>query len=317
MRIRNPKLRVSCQNSFYTVPGVQVPGDVCTVSGRYHYDLGTTPPGQSAVTWAQFTSKTQAEIETLLVSGFLPEAPTVRANTRGVIVLDLETFGTGGVEGHFSHPNHLWQETDADKALIITAWKRRIAATRAVFPNARIGMYALPRSGNFGDGSLNAGDGNWPNRINTLVQAGTATGYNGVGGAYDDLDLLIPICYQIWGPNDVATRPLSWPSNRARVVEAMDGAKLIKKSNGSAIPAMPFISTCVFGSASVDDGILLTQLNTTDPLKETWGVAFEVFRDYGIEEVAVWNGFNSKFARDGAGLTTTLLANMIHAGKGW
>lgn len=314
MRIRAGKIRISCQNGFYTQPGVQVPGNVCTISGKYLWDLGTTPPGQSTVTWADFTTRSQADIETLLRDKFIPDAPTVRLTTFGTLVLDIETAGQGGVEGHFSHPNHLWKETDSDKALIITAWKRRIAAVRAVFPNSRIGMYALPRAGNLGDEDINVGDGNWSDRIEALVQAGTAAGYAGVGAAYDGLDLLIPICYQIWGPNDTAQR---WGSNEARVVQAMDGAALIKKSTGASIQAMPFISTCVFGSASNDDGVLLTQLNTPDPLGSTWGVAFSVFQRYGIEEVCIWNGINSKFARDGVGETTTLLASMIHAGRGW
>ncbi len=310
--MRTGKLRISCQNGFYTRPGVRVPGDVCTISGTYLYDLGTPPTAQT--TWAGFTSKTQEGDEARLSYFSRPLAPTHRAATPGVIVLDIETAGQGGVEGHFSHPNHLWQETDADKALIITAWKRRIAAVRAVFPNARVGMYALPRAGNLGDEDIQAGDGNWSDRIGALVQAGTAAGYAGVGGAFDELDLLIPICYQIWGPNDTAER---WGSNEARVVQAMDGAALIKKSDGSSIPAMPFLSTCVFGAASDDDGVLLTELDTADPLGETWGVAFSVFKDYGIEEVAVWNGINSRFARDGDGETATRLSTLIHAGKGW
>ena len=309
---RGIQLRVSSQNSFYTAPGLlsSVSGDVCTVTGKYHFDLGT--PG--AATWADFCNKTEEEIATNLRDVFLPIATNVSTDTSGVIVIDLETVGQGGVEGHFSHPNHLHLETDSDKALVITAWKRRIAATRAVFPNARIGMYALPRAGNLGDEDIQAGDGLWSARIGALVQAGTAAGYNGVGGAYDDLDLLIPICYQIWGPNDTPTR---WGSNEARVIQAMDGAQLIKRSDGSSIPAMPFLSTCVFGAASNDDGTLLTELDTDDPLGETWGVAFPIFRQYGIKEVAVWNGINSSFARDGAGETSTPLADFIHAGLGW
>lgn len=301
-------LRVSGQNTFYTVGPLAGVGIVCTISGRYHFDLGST----GAATWVDFYSKTQAEIETNLTDVFLPDAPTVSTSTTGVIVIDLETVGQGGVEGHFSHPNHLWQETDSDKALIITAWKRRIAATRAVFPNARIGMYALPRAGNLGDEDIQAGDGNWSDRIDTLVQAGTATGYNGVGGAYDGLDLLIPITYQIWGPNDTAQR---WGATKARVIQAMEGAKRIKKSDGSSIPAMPFMSTCVFGSASNDDGVLMADLDTDDPIGETWGVHLDVFREYGINEVCIWNGINEVFARDGVGATTTTLSSMVREAK--
>ncbi len=313
MRIRTGKLRVSVQNGFYTQPGIHVPGDVCVISGTYLYDLGTPPTLQT--TWDGFTTKTQAEVETRLREVFLPSALGVRTDTRGVIILDIETAGTVGIEGHFSHPNHLWEEIDSDKALIITAWKRRIAAVKAVFPNARVGMYALPRSGNLGDGGINAGDGHWPDRIGALVQAGTATGYNGVGGAYDDLDLLIPICYQIWGPSD---SEVEWSSNRARVVECMDGAAQIKKSNGSNIPAMPFLSTCVFGAASADDGVAILDLAHPDPLAAVWDVAFDVFRDYGIEEVCVWNGLNSRYAVNGSspiGPSTHLLASMIHPNK--
>lgn len=308
------KFRIACQNSFYTVGGVDNPGDVCVISGRYHFDLGSA----GATTWADFCNKSQAEIENNLRNVFLPAAPTVSADTRGVIVIDLETVGTQGIEGHFSHPNHLWKETDADKALVITAWKRRIAATRTVFPHARIGMYALPRSGNIGDGGLNIGDGHWADRIGALVQAGTAAGYNGVGGAYDGLDLLIPITYQIYGPNDTAQK---WGGTRARVVECMGGMVRIKKSDGSSIPAIPFLSTCVFGSTSVDDGVLLTELNTADPLGSTWGVHFPLFVEYGVKEVAVWNGLNSRFAVAGAnGIveTTTPLSTLVSAsGRQW
>ena len=303
-------LKVSSQNSFYDSGQLADVGGVCTITGKYHFDLGTT----GAATWADFCNKTQSEIEDNLRNVFLPIATNVSTDTTGTIILDLETAGQGGVEGHFSHPNHLWKETDADKALIITAWKRRIAATRAVFPNARIGMYALPRAGNLGDEDILAGDGNWSDRIEALAQAGTAEGYNGVGGAYDGLNILVPICYQIWGPNDTAQR---WGATRARVVQAMEGARLIKKSDGSSIPAMPFLSTCVFGSASNDDGVLLADLDTEDPIGDTWGTHLGVFEEYGVDECCIWNGINSIHARDGAGETTTKLADMVREAKVW
>ncbi len=304
MRVRTGKLRISAQNSFYTVPGVHVPGDVCTISGTYIYDLGQSPVLQT--TWDLYTTKTQNEIEDRLRSVFLPVCG-FGINTRGTLILDMEG---GPVDGHNSHPNHLYLETDSDKALIITAWKRRIAAVRAVFPYARIGVYATPRISNLGDGDADL----YVARVGALVQAGTTAGYNSVGSAWDGVDLLIPICYQIWGPNDTAQR---WGSNEARVVEAMTGAALIKKSTGASIPAMPLISTYCSGSQSEDDGVLMTELDTADPLGETWGVAFDVFKDYGIDEVCCWNGQNSRFARDGNGLTTTLLSALIHAGRGW
>lgn len=307
-------LKIACQNDVYTSGPLASVGDMCVISGKYLFDLWT--PNEATMPWSTYLAKTQTDVENNLRNVFLVDAPGVSTSMTGVIVLDMEGGpGPNPDPGeHNSHPNHLWKETDADKALIIAAWKLRIAAVRAVFPNAQLGVYSTSRSGNIGDGGLNEGDGHFADRIGALIQAGTATGYNGVGGAWDGVDRLIPITYQIWGPNDAAYR---WNATRARLVESIEGAQRIKKSTGASIPLRPMMSTCVFGNASIDDGVLLADLDTSDPMGSTWSIHLDVFEQYGVTECAIWNGINSVYARDGAGATTTKLIDMVHEAKIW
>ena len=303
MRVRTGKLRISAQNSFYTAKGCHVPGSVCTISGKYFYTLGSTAQSD---TFAEFLAKTQTEIEDHLEADFFPDAPNVRSNTRGTIIIDME----GEADGHSCHPNDLHLETTADKGSIIAAWKTRIAACRAVFPNARIGMYGLPIPVTKGD-PLQA---TWIARIAAIVQAGTVAGYNSVGSAYDGLDVIIPILYARYGPTDNVG---FWTSYDEQADTCIIGAKTILKSDGSAIPIMPLINTYVANGGSNENDLAILDLPTADPLGSTWAIQFGVFKDHGINEVCVWNGINSRYARQGVGESTHLLSKMVHAGRGW
>ena len=303
MRVRGGKLRVSVQNGWYTAPGVLAPGDVCTISGKYFYTLGSTAQSD---TFAEFLAKTQQDIETHLRDDFLADAPGVSADTRGTIIIDME----GEADGHSCHASDLHDETDSDKALIIAAWKLRIAACRAVFPNARIGLYGVPIPVSKGDPTVQL----WIDRMAALVQAGTASGFDSVGSAYDGLDLIIPILYARYGPTDSVG---FWTSYGTQVDTCMIGAKTILKSDGSAPGILPLINTYIANGGSNHNDAAILDLPTADPLGSTWGQQFPMFRAHGIDEVCVWNGLNSRFARQGVGESSHTLSKMIHAGKGW
>ena len=306
MRIRGGhRIRISAQDEFYTSPGCRVPGNICTISGRYLYDLGTTSISN---TWAQYQAITQSQIETHLRDDFLPQAIGVRANTRGTMILDME--GDASDDPNLkSHPKDLHTLSDANKAIVIAEWKKRIAAVRAVFPYARLSIYGCPTPQTRGD-PLNA---TWIDRVAALVQAGGA-GYNGVGAAFDGLDALSPNLFNRYGPSDA---DINWNSYDDQADTCCAGAKTIKKSDGSDLPLMVYINTYVANGSSVHNGQLIFDLPTADPLGSTWGQMFPKFRDHGVQEVFVWNGINSRYARDGDGATSTPLSKFIHAGKGW
>lgn len=283
-----------------------MPGDVCTISGRYLYDLGTT---NQSNTWAQWQAKTQEEIEEHLRVDFRADAPRVRTDTRGTLILDME--GVASDDANLSsHPNELHTLSDANKAIVITEWKKRQAAVRAVFPNARITQYGVPIPVSRGDPA----NATWLARIAALVQAGTTAGYNGVGAAYDALDAISPILYARFGPSDA---DIFWLSYDDQAETCLDGAETILKSDGSSILLLPLVNTYVANGSSDDNDLNVLDLDTPDPIGSTWGIQFPIFRAHGIAEVVVWNGINSRFSRGGSGPSTHKLARFIHAGKGW
>jgi len=299
-------MKVSAQDEFYSARGCRVPGSVCTISGRYLYDLGAT--GLSS-TWAQYQAITQTQVEDHLRNDFIPDSGNVSANTRGTLILDFE--GDASDDSSLkSHPKDLHTLSDANKAIVIAQWKKRIAAARAVFPYAKLSMYGVATPQTRGDPANTT----WIDRIAALVQAGTVAGYNSVGAAFDGLDGLSPNLYNRYGPNDVS---LNWNSYDDQADTCLTGTRTILKSNGASLPMWVLINTYIANGGSADNDLLLFDLATPDPLGSTWGMMFPKFRDHGVEEVHVWNGINSRFARNGPGATTTPLAWFIHAGRGW
>lgn len=306
MRVRGPRLRISAQNEFYTGRS-RLPGDVVTISGRYFLDLGAT---NQSDTWAEFLGKTQADVEEHLRSNFLPDSPGVRTSTRGTIIIDLEGVASDDPDLS-SHPSELHTlPTDADRGDLIAAWKVRFAAARAVFPNARLAQYGVPVPVTRGQPD----NATWLARIAALVQAGTAAGYSGTGGAFDALDGICPVLYARYGPDDGA---LFFESYDTQTDTCITGAKTILKSDGTAPVILPLINTYVANGNSAHKEKLILDLPTADPLGSTWGQWMAGFRAHGIAEAFVWNGINSIYARDGVGITARRLEEFTDAGKGW
>ncbi len=293
---------MSAQNEWYRQPGIDIPS-VLIISGRYFLDLGTS---SSVLTWANFINRTQTDVENQL-DGFFADSPRVRANTHGTIIMDIEN----SADGHSSHPSDLHLESAPDQASLISAWKTRIAACRAVFPNAKIGLYGTLIGGS--RGLLSGGQyDTFIARKAALIAAGTTGG----GAAFDGLDYLVPIVYPNFGPDDSEG---SWTSYYAMTIQAVTGSYEIKKSDGSTIPLLPLIGGYVSNGSSANNGDLLLDLQTVNshPLDNTWVEQFRAFRDTGADEIVFWNGINSKYARDGAGATNRLVAEFVYAGKGW
>lgn len=268
------QLFVSGQNNFFTDNLSGATGDVCTISGTYLYDLGQAPTAET--TWVNYQAKTQADIETRLSTTFLAAAPTVSVNTRGLLVLDMEG---GPTDGHNSHPNHLWQETASDRAIIIAGWRKRIAAVRSVFPYARVAMYGVAVPDQRG-----IEQSPWTVRLPALVEAGTA-------GAFDDLDYIMPVLYVRWGPSDLLTHTLpNWTTIPTMVTQGMVGSRTILDSSGHAKAVLPFLTTYVANASSTDSDLPLFDLATVNPMGYTWGQQFDTLRSLGQTEAVVWVG---------------------------
>lgn len=290
---------MSAQNTWYTVPGVNVPS-VVTISGRYVLDAGVTSQTQ---TWANFLNRTQQQVEDQLRNRYLVDFPEVRTNTRGTIIIDLE----GDADGNTTHPSFLHEYSTPDQLALVTAWKLRIAATRAVYPYAKLGLYAviIPDSRGLASETYLA-------REAALIAAGTTVG----GAGYDQLDYLAPVVYPYFGPNDTAGQ---FGSYYAMTAQACGGAQKVKKSDGSSIPVLPMLGAYVSNGNSNDHEVMLLDFAVADPLGVTWGEQFRAFRDYGIDEAVFWNGENSPYCKkgDGGEMSTRLVSEFVHAGKGW
>lgn len=298
MRVRTGKLRLSAQNTYYTKSRTRVPGDVITLSGRYVYDLGTS---STVLTWANYLAKTQEECEDRLRTVYQAEFPEVKSDMRGTIVLDLE----GDADGHNTHPNELHEEDPADQLLIAAAWKLRLAAVRAVFPYCRLGLWSTlaPNSRGIEGETYLA-------RKEALVFAGTTAG----GAAFDGLDFLCPNVFPAFGPDDSAN---NYGSYYAMTYQGCSGSYEIKKSDGSSMALLPFIGAYVSNGGSNNNDELLIDFDTDDPLGETWGEQFRAFKDFGVDEVAFWNGTNTRNVFAAGTMSSRQVAEYVHAGKGW
>lgn len=230
--------------------------------------LGTT--GQTQ-TWVNYIAKTQADVEAHLLANFVPETG-IDINTRGLFILDIE----GSADGHSTHPSDLYLESAADQALVIESWRLRARAVRAVFPNCTIGQYGTPVPNPRG----NPDNIVWLDRIAGLVAAGVA-------GAYDDLDYLSPLIYARFGPHDTANE---WGSYAAMTLQAVEGARQMRKSDGSQLPVMPLLNTNVDGANSLDNNVMLFDLAVDNPLKRTVGIQVEQLKQMGETDVCLWVG---------------------------
>ncbi len=148
----------------------------------------------------------------------------------------------------------------------IDAFRRRIQAAREVLPNARIAMYGVIVPHSWGDPDL-------PPQQKIMSGYWAAEEY----GFYDDADLLIPIIYQRFGPDDNKFDRLD-----DYTILGWEEANNLRRTDGTSIPVVPMTTFKIYNGGSpytktpVDPENLLYQIN--------------VLRDLGVHEFLFWNG---------------------------
>jgi hypothetical protein len=265
---RDPRIHLAAQNSFYTQPSsipvssVVVKGDTIVLSSGWFWGIGA--PGVSHL--AAFTEKTQAEVERRL-QAFLNGHPGVSPQMTGTLVIDIED----------PHPQDLHKLTPEEQLAVIEAFKTRIAATRAVFPNAKLALYGTINP----DARGRAEDPVYLKRLAALVAAGKQ-------GMFDKLDYLVPVLYVRFGPTDA-----HWLTLTAYTKLGVTGAKKLRRSDGSKLAILPIIGLRVSNGNSKHHDELLIDLPTADALRDTFYRQLDVFYEAGIPDVVLWVGNDS------------------------
>ncbi len=148
----------------------------------------------------------------------------------------------------------------------IDAFRRRIQAAREVLPNARIAMYGVIVPHSWGDPDL-------PSQQKIMSGYWAAEEH----GFYDDADILVPIIYQRFGPDDNKFDRLD-----DYTILGWEEANDLRRSDGSSIPVVPMTTFKIYNGGSpytktpVEPENLLYQVN--------------VLRDLGVHEFLFWNG---------------------------
>lgn len=256
-------IRVGTQNCFYTqsIPCAAT-DDVIVLSGSWFLGIGApnTPD------FASFISKTQAQVETRL-QAFLNGHPDVSPAMTGILMIDIED----------PHPQDMHTRPVSEQDQMIAAFKVRIAATRAKFPNAKITLYGTLNP----DGRGRANNPTYLARLAALVRAGQQ-------GMFDGLDYLSPVLYIRFGPTDNF-----WNTIAAYTQLGVDGSSQLKRSGGESIPLLPFTGLWVANGNSQHNDQILLDLPTAQPLHDTLGVQWGIFQAAGIADAVIWVGEDS------------------------
>jgi hypothetical protein len=160
-----------------------------------------------------------------------PNAPT-QAQFQSTLQTYVKEFGSSNAIIFDYEGLDISQETSAAAANnAVALFLQMIAWTRAIYPNAKIGMYDYDWSGNY-----------TPN---------SSTGFNAIraslfkGGA-SSFDFFVPTMYQRWASHAI------WDQN---LTQAIIDDSAVNKANGQSLPIYSYISPYVSG---VTPGTLLT-----------------------------------------------------------
>ncbi len=202
------------------------------------------------------------------IQRFLDAHPDVSALTKGRVVMDIE----------HPFPSGLHTQPPRMQARLARAFATRAEAARRKFPNAKLGFYGtlLPDSRGRDTAEYLA-------RIEALVKAGER-------GMFEEIDFLVPVIYPRFGPTDRAD---AWGSYEPYTRKAIEGSRRIRKSDGSSLPALPFLTVSVSNKNSKHHNQILLDLPTTDPLDATLGVQLDVLLALRVRTAVFWVGQNS------------------------
>jgi len=135
--------------------------------------------------FAAFLAKTENDVVGRLTA-FKEAHPEIDPDTDAIIIMDIER----------PHLADLHTYSANDRKAIVDAYRRRIAATKAVFPDAKLSLYGTLNP----DGRGRSENPTYVARLNALVEAGRDR-------LYDDLDYVVPVLYVRFGCDDEANGP--------------------------------------------------------------------------------------------------------------
>jgi hypothetical protein len=263
---------IAAQNTRYSQPlscGART--GVIVIRGSYFLQLGLP----STQTMEAFLGKSFDDVKGHLESNYLADHPEVGTQTTEILMMDVED----------PHPKDLHTHTDpAERAAIVGAYRTRIAALRAVFPNAKLCMYGTLNP----DGRGRPDNPQYLARLEALKEAGD-------NELYDELDYLAPILYPRFGPND----PIgAWKSYRAYTEQGIDGSRQLLKSDKTSLPVLPVTGFRIANDNPTHKDQLLLDLPVDDPLGHTLRVQLEVMAEKGVQNVVFWVGKDSDLLED-------------------
>jgi hypothetical protein len=260
------EILVCAQNEWYTQPipcsARGGPDTVITLSGYVFRSVGNRGiPDLEA-----FVNVERSEVEDQ-IQKFLDRNPDVSTLTKGRLVMDIEK----------PFPSGLHRQTPRMRARLVKAFATRAEAARRKFPNAKLGFY-----GTLVPDSRGRETTEYIARKGALVKAGEC-------GMFDEVDFLIPVVYPRWGPTDAA----GWETYEPYTHKAIEGSREIRRSDGSSLPVLPFLTVSVSNGNSKHHNEILLDLPTPEPLDATLGVQLDVLLALRVRTAVFWVGQNS------------------------
>ena len=264
---RRLQILVSAQNEWYTQPipcsAHGGPDTVITLSGSVFRSIGN--PGIPDL--EAFLDVERSEVEAQ-IQKFLDKHPDVSSQTNALVVMDIEK----------PFPSGLHRQPPRTQARLVRAFATRAEAARRKLPNARLGFYGTLVPDSRGRES----DTEYVARKAALVRAGKC-------GMFDDVDVLVPVAYPRFGPTDGA----AWDTYEPYTRLAVTGSREIRRSDGSTLPVVPFLTVSVANGNSNHHEEILLDLQTPKPLDKTLGVQLDVLLALNVRTAVYWVGQNS------------------------
>lgn len=257
--------------------------DVIVISQKY-LGAGQTPDGVP-ITLEDFADETiysQAAIQDILEDHYLADFPSMGqyegpGGNPITIILDIEN----------PHPQALWSYTPEEQVAIVEAYKRRIAAVKATFDNAWLGLY-----GTLNPNSTGTGGGNYGDRHDALVAARAL-------GLYDDLTYLVPVLYVRFGCDDDGFDDLNNPlpcDNDWDTLDEYTELGITGSRDLADRPLLPFLTVYVHNTTTSNfHGTMLLDLDIPDPFYATLGTQLDILANNGVDDAALWIGAGGNY----------------------
>jgi hypothetical protein len=265
--LRRLQILVCAQNEWYTQPipcsARGGPDTVITLSGSVFRSIGNRGiPDLDA-----FLNVERSEVEDQ-IQRFLDQHSDVSSLTKALVIMDIEKPFPSGFHRH----------PPRTRARLVRAFATRAEAARRKLPNAKLGFYGtlVP------DARGRQDDKEYVARKQALVKAGEC-------GMFDEVDFLVPVAYPRFGPTDGA----AWNTYEPYTRLAIEGSRELRRSDGSSLPVVPFLTVSVANGNSNHHEDILLDLQTPDPLDATLGVQLDVLLALRVRTAVFWVGKNS------------------------